>query len=71
MIDDRDNGAAACFDFLQIAQHFVVHDTTRNDEDRRRMFIDQGDRAMFHFSGRIAFGMDIADLFQLEGAFES
>ena len=34
------------------------------------MGIDQGDGAMFHLCGRIAFGMDVGDLLQLQCAFQ-
>ena len=34
------------------------------------MLVDEGVGAVFHFAGGVAFGVDVADLFELEGAFE-
>ena len=37
---------------------------------RTGMFsIDQGDRSVFHFAGRIALGMDVGNLLELQRAF--
>ena len=33
------------------------------DDDDRQFFIDQSVRAVLHLAGRIAFGVDVADLF--------
>ena len=43
----------------------------RDQEHRRRLLVDQGDRAMFHLGGRVALGVDVADFLELEGAFQA
>ena len=40
------------------------------DADHGQLSGDEGDGAVFHFAGGVAFGVDVADLLQLEGAFE-
>jgi hypothetical protein len=34
------------------------------------MVADEGDGAVFHLGGGVAFGMDVGDFFKLQGAFE-
>ena len=58
--------AAARLDLLQIAHHLVEDRPARQQEHRRRVRIDQGDRAVLHLGGRIALGVDVADLLQLQ-----
>ena len=55
--------------FLQIGNHFVVHRALRRNGDDGESLVDERNRAMFHFAGRIRLGMQIADLLQLERAF--
>ena len=40
-------------------------------DEHRKLILDERDRAMLEFSSREAFGMDVGQLFQLEGAFEA
>ncbi len=40
------------------------------DADDGEGFVDEGVGAVLHFAGGVAFGVDVADLFELEGAFE-
>ncbi len=42
----------------------------RHDEDARRLGIDERDRSVFHFRGRVAFRVDVADFLELERPFE-
>ncbi len=41
-----------------------------SDDDNGHFLVDKGDGAVFHLGCRVAFGMDIGDFFELEGAFE-
>ena len=34
------------------------------------LLVDQGDRAVLHFGGRVAFGVDVADFLELQRAFQ-
>ena len=36
----------------------------------RHLLVDEGDRSVLHFAGRIALGVDVRDLLQLQRAFE-
>ncbi len=40
-------------------------------DDDRQLFIDKGIRPVLHLAGGIAFGVDVADFFELESTFES
>ena len=42
----------------------------RGEHDHGKIFVDQRVRAVLHLARRIAFGVDIGDLFQLQRAFE-
>ena len=65
------NRAAACLDFFQVAHDLVVDRAARNEKDRGRLAVHQCNRPVFHLGGRVAFRVDVADLFQLQGAFQS
>ena len=41
----------------------------RNGHDRHRL-VDERDGAVLHLARRVAFGMDVGDLFELQRAFE-
>ena len=43
---------------------------SRRDEDAGRLCVDQRDRAVLHLGGRIALGVDVADLLELQRPFE-
>ena len=68
--DHGDHRAATRLDLFHIGHDFVVDEPLRHDEDARRLLIDQGDRAMFHFRSRIAFRMDVADFLEFQGPFQ-
>ena len=65
-----DDHAAARLGLLHLADHLVVEVVFGDDGDDRHVFVDEGDGAVFHLPGRVAFGVDVADLFELERAFE-
>ncbi len=51
--------------FLQIGFEFFQHGVGRRDRYHRHIRIHQRQRAVFQFTRRIGFGMDIGNLFQL------
>src|SRR6266511_1599042 len=65
--DDR---TFARLDLLQVAERFFVERAGGNHDDRRGLLINHRDGAVFHFRGRIAFGVDVRNLLHLERAFE-
>ena len=67
---DGDDFSAAGADFFDVADDFVVLRALRGDEDDGHAFVDQGDRAVFHFGGGHALGVDIADFLELQRAFQ-
>ena len=69
-VDDRDHRPAAGLDLFHVRDHFAVHAALRHDEYARRLLVDQRDRPVFHFGGRVAFGVDVADFLELESAFQ-
>jgi len=42
----------------------------RAHDDDRHILVDEGDRPVLHLPGRVALGMDVRDLLQLERALE-
>src|SRR5260221_2993229 len=56
---NRNDATFASFYFLNIRNNLFVRSILRGDEYHRHFFIDQCDRAVFHFCSRVAFGMDI------------
>ena len=67
---ERDHRAAARLHFLHVADHLLEHVIVRRDRDDRHLLVDQRDRPVLHLAGRIALGVDVRDLLQLERAFE-
>ena len=64
--DYADDPALASLDFLDIAQDFFVVSATGCNHDDRHFLVDQGDRAMFHLRGGIAFCVDVGDFLQFK-----
>ena len=67
---DGDDRAVAGLDLLEIAQRLGVQRAARSHEDARSLAVHERDRPVFHLGGRIALGVDIADLLELERTFE-
>ena len=63
---DGQNVSISGFHFLDVVRHFVVQAVLRSDGQGWHGVIDQGDRPVFHFAGRVGFGVDVADLFEFE-----
>src|SRR5204863_579557 len=57
--DDGDDRPTAGFDFFQVRHDLFVDLAVRNDEDAGSVLVHQRDRTVFHFGGRIAFGVDV------------
>ena len=66
----RDDRAAARLDLLDVAQHLLEHVIARRDRHHRHLLVDERDRAVLHLAGRVALGVDVRDLLQLERALE-
>ena len=60
---------ASCSDFFDVAQDLVVLVPLVGDEDDGHSFVDQRDRAVLHFRGGHALGVDVADFLELERPF--
>ena len=56
--------------FLHVRQHLLVRVTPSCDGENGHQFVYQGNRPVLEFARRIAFGVDIGNLFQLQSAFE-
>jgi hypothetical protein len=69
-IGEDEELAAAGADFSQIALEFFEQLIVRGDGHHRHGRGDQGQWPVLEFPGRIGLGMDVADLLQLERAFE-
>ena len=67
---DRDHGAAARLRLLDVADHLLEHVVVGRDRDDRHPLVDERDRPVLHLAGRIALGVDVGDLLELERAFE-
>ena len=65
---DGDDLALARLDLGNVRHHLVVNGVFQGNHDHRHILIDQGDRPVFHFRGRVSLGMDIGYFLQLEGA---
>ena len=66
----RDDRAAAGLGLLHVADHLLEHVVVRRDRHDRHLLVDERDRAVLHLAGRVAFGVDVGDLLQLERALE-
>ena len=63
--------ASSGLDFLHIADGFLISMVRNRYHYSRHLGIDKSNRAMLHFRCGITFGMDVRNLLQLEGSFES
>ncbi len=59
----------ACVDFFDIGLQLLQQLIAWCDGDDRHGFSDQGQGAMLQLAGGIAFGVDVADFFQLQRTF--
>src|SRR5262249_47994380 len=54
----------------EVGHYLFVAGAFRAYYDYGHLLVDEGDGAVFHFAGGVAFGVDVGNLFELEGAFE-
>jgi len=65
-VEDAATGA----DFLHIAFEFFEQGVVGSDRHHGHLAGDQGQGAMFEFAGGVGLCVDVADLFEFEGAFQ-
>ena len=65
--DDPGIAGAALHD---VADQLVVDPRAGRDRDERVLRVEQRDRAVLQLAGRVALGVDVADLLELQGALE-
>ena len=63
-----EDGTIAGADFVNAAHNLRVEDVLGHKGNDRGVGIDEGDGAVLELGGRQALGVDIADLFEFEGA---
>ena len=66
---DGDDLATAGLDFTHVADDLVEEGVLRGDDHHRHVLVDKGNRAVLHFGGGIAFGVDVTDFLEFQGAF--
>ena len=57
------------FDLLDVGQHLFIVRVLGGHNENGHVFIDQRNRAVLHLGSGVPLSMDVADLFELEGAF--
>ncbi len=62
--------AAARAHFLQVALELLEQRVVGRDRDDRHLRVDQRERAVLELARGIGLGVDVADLLQLQRAFE-
>ena len=74
---DGDDAAGTGSDFLDVGEGLLVLEDAvlisgvlGGDDDHGERLVDEGVGAVLHLAGRVAFGVDVGDLLELEGAFE-
>ena len=77
LADDGDDDAAARLHFLHVRERLLVANAAllasriaRREHDHGQFLVDQRVRSVLHLTGRIAFGVNVGDLLQLQRAFE-
>ena len=71
LVDDGEDATMTTDDFLEVGDDLLITLVVVGQEDYGHLFVNQGNRAVLHFGSRIAFGMDIGDLFEFQGSFKS
>ena len=67
---DQDDPAAARRDLLHVGHGLLEHRVAGRDDDDRHVRVDQRDRPVLQLAGRVALGMDVAQLLQLQRALQ-
>ena len=60
----------SCLDFLNIAEHLLIHLIMRSYYHYRHIRVDKGDGTVLHLCSWVAFGMDVTDFLQFQSAFK-
>src|SRR5579859_1635832 len=75
--DYGDDDAVASAHFLDVGDAFFVAGdgvgivfVMGGEDDDGKIFVDEGVGAVLHFASGIAFGVDVGNFLELEGAFE-
>ncbi len=66
---DGDDAAAPGFDLLDVGEGLFVDGVLGAEDHHGELAVDEGDGAVLHLAGGVALGVDVADLFELEGPF--
>ena len=67
-VGDRQNATLAGPGFCNIRGSLLEPRIVRRQHHQRHLFVDQGNRPVFHLARRITFRMDVGDLLELEGS---
>src|SRR5258708_20594746 len=67
---DRNDNAVSCLCLLDLANHFLVQSVMDSNRNYRHSLINQGNRPVFHFACRVAFGVDVTYFLEFQSAFQ-
>ena len=70
LVADQNDATAARGDFLHVGHRLFEPGILGRDDDDGHVLVDQRDRAVFQFAGRVALGVDVGNLLELQRAFE-
>src|SRR5262249_6119963 len=65
-----DHLAPAALDLLHIGEHLIVRHVLRRQADGGEAFVNHGNEAVLHLASGAALGVDVGDLFELQGTFQ-
>ena len=67
---EGDHDGVARLRLLDLADHLVVERVLERNRQHRHVLVDQRNRTVLHLARRVALGVNVADLLELERAFE-
>src|SRR5258706_5977789 len=70
VVAEPDENSAPCFYLSDIVKRCLVDPIVDRDRDNWRFLVDQGDWSVLHLAGGIPFGVNVADLLELERTFQ-
>ena len=70
LVRDHDHRSAAGLHFLDVPDHLFEDGIVRGDRHHRHQLVDERNRSVLHLAGRVAFGVDVRNFFQLQRALE-
>ena len=68
--DERDDMPPRALASWMLPSIFSKTASLRRDRHHRQLLVDERDRAVLHLAGRVALGVDVGDLLQLQRALE-